>query len=164
LGKALPLSLPCSRSLSDTFVILGQKLATIYLAKTYNGMATDIRFEIAKVEEFRIPSHKLRIALVNMVDQEEDAVRYFFQGSACSQTSLYRLTATFLQPQLNPPLLDGLVLIYNGNLLSELDHINLAGILTPRLPLQVTERAIHRAKRKALVNHNNRREFPVPTS
>jgi hypothetical protein len=48
-----------------------------------------------------------------------------------------------MQPHLEPPLLDGLVLLYNGQMLSELDHINLSGILTPRLFKYVARRAIY---------------------
>jgi hypothetical protein len=164
LGDPQPLILPPSTSLRDTLVTLGQKLATSYFATTYTGTATDIHFEVVRVEEIATPSRALRIAVVNMVDQKEEAVRYFFQGSAGAQTSFYMITATFLQPQVNPPFLDGLVLLYNGDMLPELDHINLTGILTPRLARQVAERAIHRAKRKAVVTHDDQRAPPVPTS
>jgi hypothetical protein len=162
LGDAQPLILPPSTSLRDTLVILGQKLAATYFAETYNGAATDIRFEVRGIAEIAAPSRALRIAVVNMVDEKEDAVRYFFQGSGGAQTSFYMITATFLQPQVSPPLLDGLVLLYNGNILPELDHINLTGILTPRLAQRAAERAIHSAKDKAAAIHDHGREFPAP--
>ena len=162
LGDAQPLILPPSTSIRDTLVVLGQKLAASYFAKTYKGTATDIRFEVRRVAEIATPSRALRIAVVNMVDEKEDAVRYFFQGSAGAQTSFYMITATFLQPHLSPPLLDGLVLLYNGNILPELDHINLTGILTPRLAQRAAERAIHRAKGKAVVIHDRGRESAAP--
>jgi hypothetical protein len=164
LGNPQPLILPPSTSLRDTLNILGRELSTSYFATTYTGTATEIRFEVVRVEEITTPSRALRIAVVNMVDREEDAVRYFFQGSAGAQTSFYMMAATFLQPQVSPPLLDGLVLLYNGNLLPELDHINLTGILTPVLAQRVVKRAIHRAKGEALVTHDDRRASPPPTS
>jgi hypothetical protein len=48
-------------------------------------------------------------------------------------------------------LLDGLVLLYNGEILPELDHINLSGILIPRSIQHIAERAIHRAEREAVI-------------
>jgi len=88
-----------------------------------------------------------------MVDKKEDAVRFFFQGSAGGQTTFYMITATFMQPHLGPPLLDGLVLLYNGKTLRELDHINLTGILTPRSAQHIAERAIQRAKGKLVISN-----------
>jgi hypothetical protein len=52
-----------------------------------------------------------------------------------------------MQPHLNPPLVDGLVFLYNGEMLPELDHINVEGILIPRLVQRVAKRAIHSIKR-----------------
>ncbi|MFW6114683.1 MAG: hypothetical protein ACOC6E_00135 [Thermodesulfobacteriota bacterium] len=164
LGNAQPLILPPGTSLRNTLVTLGEQLAVTYFSETYKGTATDIRFEVRRIEEIGTPSYRMRIAVINMVDKEEDALRYFFQGSAGAQTSFYMITAMFLQPQASPPLLDGLVLLYNGNLLPELDHINLSGILTPRLVRQVAERAIHRYKEKTMVTHDYRRAFFIPPS
>ena len=74
-------------------------------------------------------------------------MKYFFQGSGGGQTTFYILAATFMQPHLDPPLIDGLVLLYNGTLLPELDHINLRGILIPRIAQHVAKRAIDGDKR-----------------
>jgi hypothetical protein len=146
LRVARPLIVPPSTSIKDTLDVLGRELATSYFAKTYKERETDIHFEVRRIHEIITPPRALRIAVVNMIDKEEDAVRYFFQGSSGGQTSFYMMTATFLQPHLNPPLLDGLVLLYNGKILPELDHINITGILTPRLARHVTERAVYRFK------------------
>jgi len=159
LRVARPLIVPPSTSIKDTLDVLGRELAASYFAKTYKDRETDIHFEVRRVHEITTPSRSLCIAVVNMVDKEEDAVRYFFQGSAGGQTSFYIMTATFLQPHLSPPLLDGLVLLYNGRILPELDHLNVTGILTPRLARRVTERAIHRFKGKAVVAHDDWREL-----
>ena len=160
LGAAQPLVVPPSTTVGDALDLLGRELATTYFAKTYTGKQTGIRFEVVRVDEITTPSRALRIAVINMVDKEEDAVRFFFQGSAGGQTTFYMMTATFIQPHLSPPLLDGLVLLYNGKILPELDHINLTGILTPRSAQHVTERAIQRAKGKLV---DGKREFPKPT-
>ncbi|MFO8165912.1 MAG: hypothetical protein R6T98_15430 [Desulfatiglandales bacterium] len=82
-----------------------------------------------------------------MVDPDQDAMRYFFQGSAGTQTTFYMIGTTLMQPHLNPPLVDGLVFLYNGEMLSELDHSNVEGILTPRLVQGVAKRAIYGIKR-----------------
>jgi hypothetical protein len=81
-----------------------------------------------------------------MIDREEYAMSHFFQGSIGGQTTFSMLGATFIQPHLDPPLLDGLILLYNGETLQELDHINLSGILTPRLVKYVTRRAIRNTR------------------
>ena len=57
------------------------------------------------------------------------------------------LAATFMQPHLKPPLVDGLVLLYNGQIIPELDHINVKGILTPRLVQHIAKRAIQGKER-----------------
>jgi hypothetical protein len=160
LGTAQPLVVPPSTSIRDALDALGRELATNYFAKTYTGKATDIHFEVLRVGEIATPSRALRIGVVNMVDKEQDAVKYFFQGSAGGQTTFYMITATFMQPHLSPPLLDGLVLLYNAKILPELDHINLTGVLTPRSARHVTERAIQRAKGKVVVSNDGWTAFP----
>jgi len=147
LSGAQPFLLSPDTSLKDALNSLGQRLAETYFQKTYTGKATKIYFEVVRVNEIVISSRQLRIATVNMVDPEEDAMRYFFQGSAGARTTFYMIGATFMQPHLNPPLLDGLVFLYNGEMLPELDHINVEGILIPRLVQRVTKRAIHGIKR-----------------
>ena len=147
LSGAQPFLLSPDTSLKDALNSLGQRLAETYFQKTYTGKATNIHFEVVRVNEIVISSRPLRIATVNMVDSDEDAMRYFFQGSAGARTTFYMIGATFMQPHLNPPLLDGLVFLYNGEMLPELDHINVEGILIPRLVQRVTKRAIHSIKR-----------------
>jgi hypothetical protein len=147
LSGAQPFLLSPDTSLKDALNSLGQQLAETYFQKTYTGKATKIHFEVVRVNEIVISSRPLRIATVNMVDPDEDAMRYFFQGSAGARTTFYMISATFMQPHLNPPLLDGLVFLYNGEMLPELDHINVEGILIPRLVQRVAKRAIHSIKR-----------------
>ncbi len=152
LRDAQPLLLPPSTLLRDALKSLGRDLARNYFFKTYANKTTGVRFEILRIDEILTPSRSLRVAVVNMVDRDRDAMRYFFQGSAGGQTTFYMLAATFMQPHLSPPLIDGLVLLYNGEMLPELDHINLTGILTPRSVQHVATRAIRGAKRKAVTS------------
>lgn len=56
-------------------------------------------------------------------------MRYFFQGSDGGAKTEAMICATLLQPQMDPPLLDGLIFLYNGAVLPSLDHVNLSGIL-----------------------------------
>jgi len=147
LSNAQPFTLPPSTSRRDALDRLGGHLAHTYFQKTYTNKETDIRFEVLHIHTIVTPSRPLHIATVNMVDPDRDAMGYFFQGSAGARTTFYMLGATFLQPQLDPPLIDGLVLFYNGEILPELDHINLAGILTPPMARHVAKRAIDGRKR-----------------
>lgn len=133
LGEAQQFKLPPNTLLEHALDSLGQHLSKNYFAKTYANKATGIRFDVIKIHEIPTPSRSLRTAVINMVDTNRDAIGYFFQGSAGGQTTFYMLAATFTQPHLTPPLLDGLVLLYNGEIMPELDHINLTDILTPRL-------------------------------
>jgi hypothetical protein len=143
LADAQPFVLPSGTSLKEALERLGQDLATTYFSKTYTGETTDIHFEIRTIDRIATPSRTLRVAVINMVDRKGDAMKYFFQGSAGGQTTFHILAATFMQPHLSPPLLDGLVLLYNGKILPELDHISLTGILIPRSAEHVAKRAIY---------------------
>jgi len=155
LSGAQPLILPPNTLLGDALDSLGRDLSKNYFSRTYTDKATDIHFEILRIDRIATPSRPLRIAVVNMVDKDKDAMRYFFQGSAGGQTTFYMLAATFMQPHLSPPLVDGLVLLYNGKILPELDHISLTGILTPKSVQHVAKRAIHGAKRKAVISNQD---------
>jgi hypothetical protein len=63
--------------------------------------------------------------------------------------------ATFMQPHLSPPLLDGLVVLYNGEILPQLDHINLEGILVPRTVKHAVEQAILRTTKEARTSNQD---------
>ena len=100
----------------------------------------------------------MKIAIINMKDDNEYAMKYFFQGSTGGQTTFSMLGATFIQPHLEKPLLEGLILLYNGEALPELDHINLSGILIPRLVKYVARRAIYHSKMENIRwNHDRQR-------
>ena len=147
LGNARPFRLAPSTSLEDALEGFGEHLAETYFKRTYTEETTNIHFDVMGIDEIGDPARSFRVATVNMVDPDGYAMNYFFQGSAGAQTTFHILGATFMQPHLNPPLIDGLIFLYNGTLLPELDHINLRGILTPRLVQHVAARAIARTKR-----------------
>ena len=54
-----------------------------------------------------------------MVDTNSEAMSSFFHGSTGGQTTFHMLAAIFMQPHLSLPFLDGLILLYNGEILSE---------------------------------------------
>jgi hypothetical protein len=157
LSNAQPFILPPKTSLRDALNSLGRHLSKTYFSKTYTNDLTDIHFEVLRIDRISTPTRPLLTAIINMVDVNNDALGCFFQGSTGGQITFYMLTATFMQPHLDPPLLDGLVILYNGKLLAELDHINLSGLLIPRLVEYVAKRAIYKTERKT-VNSNHGRE------
>ena len=150
LSKAQPFLLPPDTSLRDALNSLGRHLSKTYFLKTYADELADIHFEVLGIEKIFTPSRPLTTAIVNMVDVNKEALRYFFQGSTGGQTTFCMLTATFMQPHLDPPLLDGLIILYNGKLMQKLDHIDLSGLLVPRLVEFVVKRAIQHTERKTV--------------
>jgi len=150
-ADAHPFILAPTTSLRNALDSLGRHLAETYFSETYKKEPTDIHFEIVRIDEISTPTRALRIAVVNMIDTGKAAMKDFFQGSSGGQTTLCMLGATFMQPHLSPPLLDGLVLLYNGKILPELDHINLRGLLTPRLVEHVAKQAINGTKEKPVI-------------
>ena len=143
LSKAQTYVLPPETSIKDALTKLGRHLTTAYFMKSGNNAEAGIEFEVNEIIRLNIKPGPLRVAIINMIDRDEVAMKTYFQGSTGGQTTFAMLGATFIQPHLNPPLLDGLVLLYNGEMLSELDHINLSGILTPRMVKYSAKRAIN---------------------
>ena len=150
LSNAQPFILPHDTSLRDTLDSLGRHLSETYFSKTYSNELSDIHFEVLGIEKLSTPSRPLLTAIVNMLDVNNKAMSYFFQGSTGGQATFCMLTGTFMQPHLDPPLLDGLIILYNGKLMPKLDHINLSGLLVPRLVEFVVNRAIHNTERKTV--------------
>ena len=94
LGYAQPFILPPNTSISDTVDNLGQYLAENYFFKTYTSKLTRIHFEVLSIDEISTPARPLRIAVVNMVDTDSEAMSFFFQGSTGGQTTFCMLAAT----------------------------------------------------------------------
>jgi hypothetical protein len=152
LGHSQPFSLPPDTSVRDAIDKIGQHLSEGYFSKTYTNELTNIHFEVIRIDVISTSSRPFRIAVIDIVDKNRDAMGYFFQGSTGGQTTYCLIGASFLQPHLNPPLLDGLILLYNGEILPKLDHIDLTGLLVPRSFLHVAEKAISRPQREAAIS------------
>jgi hypothetical protein len=148
LKDAQPFLLPPSTPVKQALERLGRHLANSYFSKTYANETTDIDFEVLSIADISSRARDFRVAVINMIDTNRDAMGCFFQGSTGGQTTFCMLVATFMQPHLNPPLLDGLILLYNGEILPELDHIDLTGILIPRPVEHIAKRAIRSTPRK----------------
>jgi hypothetical protein len=120
--------------LSETQILdrLGQYLSSTYFAQTPAGEKTNITFDVQEVRRLSIPGKLFRIGIINMIDETEAAKKHFFQGSYGGQATFYMIAATFLQPQNNLPLLDGMILLYNGKAFPEMVHIDFTGLVTPK--------------------------------
>lgn len=129
-GKAVPLSLDASMPLETLLNAIGARLSRTYFAQ-YGDRPADIRFSVHALEHIGTPGRWLELAVIDIVDTAAVAMRTFFQGSAGGQATESVLLANFLQPQLDPPLLDGVVFLYNGEPMQEMAHLDLQGILTP---------------------------------
>lgn len=103
-----------------------------------------IRIEVLGIDTIDLPHRLLRVVAVNLHDPQQTAWRSFFQGSAGGQTTYYLLAATLMQPHLDPPLADGLVVLYNGEAFPELDHIRFRGIVSAESIRPVVLQALQR--------------------
>jgi hypothetical protein len=86
---------------------------------------------VIKVDEIHTPIRPFRIATIDFIDTEELATGYFFQGSHGGYVTYAMLAANFTQPQLDIPILDGLIILYNGRILTDMDHIRIDRIIVP---------------------------------
>jgi len=89
-----------------------------------------------------LPGRKYRIAIVNIIDPDKICMGFYFQGSTGGQHTYKMLVSNLMQPQLENPLIDAAIFLYNGSELKNMDHINLEGI--------ISEREIDRVIRRAL--------------
>jgi len=139
---ARPLRLPENYSVSDVLDTLSVHLARGYFGRITNDQPTNIQINLVRLEELPSTSRSIWIAVFDMIDPQELALGYFFQGSDGGAKTAAMISATLLQPQTDPPLLDGLIFLYNGAVLPRLDHINLSGILIPETIEYQVRRAI----------------------
>ena len=148
---AAPQRFPLSEEMSSAAALtaLGTHLSQNYFNSDPGGETPPIRFEVLGVHRLPVSHRPYRLAVINMIDPQLEALQGFFQGSAGGQTTFYMLTATFLQPHLDPPLADGLILLYNGEEFPVFDHINLRGILTPEVIRPVVNNVLYRNRRQA---------------
>ena len=130
-------------SLQDALQDLADQLTRNYFRDGHEP-PSDIHIEVLGVHTIDLPSRPLRVVVVNLHDVHQAAWRHFFQGSSGGQTTYYLLAATLMQPQLSPPLADGLVVLYNGASFPELDHIRFNGLVSVESVRPVVVRAIQR--------------------
>ena len=116
----------------DVLDTLGKFLSKNYFYRYGSGDLTNIKIEATNLTNISTPTRDVRIGVINLIDPDNTCMRTFFQGSAGGRETECQIFAPFMQPHLNPPLLDGLVLLYNGELLTEMDHVNFEGINIPR--------------------------------
>ena len=133
---------------------LADHLAATYFAQV-DSAPTHIRFELVDLKPIHANHRTYYIATINMQDEKEAGYHHFFQGSFGGQATFAMISATFLQPQNNPPLLDGLIFTYNGNAFPKLDHINFNGIITPRVVERVVFSAIQNSISKEVVQQKS---------
>ncbi len=129
--------------LREAFQRLADQLARVYFDDGRTP-AAEIRLEVIGFHTIDLPHRAMRVVAVNLHDPRQTAWGAFFQGSAGGQTTYYLLAATLMQPQLTPPLADGLVVLYNGEAFPELDHIRFRGIVSAESVRPAVVRAIQR--------------------
>lgn len=146
-----PQSFPLAPEMSpaEALTTLGSHLSRNYFNSDPATGSSSIRFEVLEVYRLPVPHRSYRLAVINMIDPQLEAPQLFFQGSAGGQTTFYMLTATFLQPHLDPPLVDGLILLYNSEEFPRFDHINFRGIVTPETVRPVVTNALYRYRQQA---------------
>ncbi len=130
-------------SLQDALQGLADQLTRDYFSGGPSP-TPDIHIEVLGVHTIELPTRPLRVVAVDLHDGRQAAWRNFFQGSSGGQTTFYLLAATLMQPQLSPPLADGLVVLYNGASFPELDHIRFNGLVSADAVRPVVVRAIQR--------------------
>ena len=143
LAAPRPFALDPQMTVAEGVNQLAEHLSRSYFHRD-PGRDPPIRFEIVNLHRLELPHRTYRLAIVDMVDPRLEALQVFFQGSAGGQTTFFMLTATLLQPQMTPPLVDGLILLYNGDEFPEIDHVNFRGIVTPDAARAVVTKALSR--------------------
>ena len=146
-GHRLPVE-PALRP-KDAIQRLADQLNRTYFNDGREPPAAGIRIEVLEIETIDLPHRPLRVVAVNLHDPQQKAWRSFFQGSAGGQTTYYLLSATLMQPHLDPPLADGLVVLYNGEAFPELDHIRFRGIVSAESIRPVVLQALQRRQPRA---------------
>ena len=140
--QAEPMVFPRETPPESILKEMGNFLAQTYFSQTPAGQKTHIDFSLVQLVHMESAGENYRIGIINMIDKNESAMQHFFQGSFGGQVTYHMIAGNFMQPQLERPLLDGLILQYNGKPFPELDHIAFKGIVTPLSVLQEVQSAI----------------------
>jgi hypothetical protein len=143
LAAPQPFPLDAALSPAEALTALGEHLCRTYFRIDSGDNDAEMRFEVSGVHRFPVAERDYRLVVINMIDPQLEALQNFFQGSAGGLTTYYMLAATFLQPQRDPPLADGLILLYNGEEFPATDHINFQGIVTPQAIRPVVTKALY---------------------
>lgn len=138
LDSVIPLVIETRVTVKQALDTLGASLSRTYF-RTYGYQETRIAFAVHSVITIPVSPRPMKIAVIDILDPDTVAFHTFFQGSTGAQTTYVILVATFCQPNFTPPLLDGVIFIYNGEQIPELDHIDLSGIQVP----DAVERSVH---------------------
>lgn len=112
--------------------VVGLKLSETFFGR-YGDINTDISFSVDTIKKLCTDTACLHIAKISIHDADTILVKTFFQGSTGGQATYNVLTASFLQPQMQDPLLDGVVFTVNGKFVPELSHLDLSGIQVAKL-------------------------------
>jgi len=139
-----PFTLDAALPPEDALAALGDHLSRTYFRSDNGHREAAIRFEVLGVHRIPVDQRYYRLAVINMIDPRMKARQNYFQGSAGGLTTYYMLAATFLQPQRDPPLVDGLILLYNGEEFPETDHINLRGIVAAQTIRPLVTKILYR--------------------
>ncbi len=106
-----------------------------------------ISFEIAKLEEIQFSNRIFRIGIVNILDKGRVALTKQFQGSTGGGITNTVILSNLVQPQLYDPILDGLILSYNGDAFEDMDHVNFNKIITESDIFHLVKQAISKSKK-----------------
>ncbi len=114
IAEPLPEGLPPSLTIEAALDSLGRRLADGY----FDGASSGVAFETVEVMMLPTPPEAMRLAIVNIVDPDSVVARRFSLGTSGGLLAKLMIKATLMQPPLRvgeqPPLLNGLVLLYNG--------------------------------------------------
>ena len=91
-----------------------------------------IRIDIKDLTEINLSNRTYSIANVNIDDPDKICMTTYFQGSSGGYSTFLLLVSNLMQPQLEIPLLDGIIFLYNNEELKNMDHINLGGLISER--------------------------------
>ena len=103
-----------------------------------------ISIDIKGIDEINLPDRIYSVATVKIDDPDKISMGIYFQGSTGGLITYLILVSNLMQPQLETPLLDGVIFLYNNVELKRMDHINLEGL--------ISEREIDSIVRKAVEN------------
>jgi hypothetical protein len=125
-----PVAIDDAADIHSTLDAIAGAVSEMYFSR-YGRRSTSIKVVLDSVHYVWLSTRPIRIGIFDVIDTDSVAMRTFFQGSSGAQLTFDVLVANLVQPQMNPALLDGAIVLYNGELISEMDHIDLSGILTP---------------------------------